>query len=82
MLDQFFQGRGPLSDASASGPDGQPPLQTYIHELVSALPEPRRALLAEDLRIFDQTGFITPMVDELIRRAECLSDADRILAKL
>ena len=54
----------------------------HIFELVAALPDDRLARLQSDFELFEISGVITTQMDRILRRAECLADADRILSRL
>ena len=54
-------------------------MATYIHELVSALPDDRIDRMVRDLAVYEATGIVTGRAEKILRRAACLADADRIL---
>jgi hypothetical protein len=56
-------------------------LEPYFLELLADMTEAAIDVVADDLDVFEQTGQVTLNLFRLLRRAQCLSDADRITLK-
>lgn len=58
--------------------DPSPVFDVYLREVTEAMTEPKFEALARDLSAYDRTGVVTDLMEDVLRRAQCLADADRI----
>ena len=53
----------------------------YFQEIVQCLYPAERDGITSDLRLYEATGMLTERLEDVLRRASILRDADRLLAK-
>lgn len=63
----------PETDRSSSG------LMTSFSELLQCMHAVKVAAVMEDLDLYERTGHMTRLIEDVIRRAHCLAEADRII---
>jgi hypothetical protein len=76
-----------VSQASLEGsvpfcPDADlisPHLMNSFTELLASMHDLRVAALMEDLDLYERTGHMSRLIEDAIRRAHCLAEADRIM---
>ena len=56
-----------------------PTLMKSLQELISSMPDIKVRAIAQDLDLYERTGHMTRLIDDVLRRARCLADADRIM---
>jgi hypothetical protein len=56
--------------------------QPYFDEVVGYLAPCVRDALVEDVLAYDRTGVVSPLMEDMLRRARCLAAADRIVVNL
>ena len=54
----------------------------YFGEITSYLHAPDFDALIRDLRALNETGELTPLIRDIVRRARIMADADRICERL
>ncbi len=57
-----------------------PTLMKSFNELLDCMHEVKVAAILEDLDVYERTGRMTWLIEDVIRRAQCLAEADRIIA--
>lgn len=57
-----------------------PTLMSSFFELLDCMHEVKVAAVLEDLEVYERTGKMTWLIEDVIRRAQCLAEADRIIA--
>jgi len=60
----------------------RPECQLYFGEVASHLSPGEFDALMSDLDAFDRVGLVTPRIAEMKKRARCIADAERIIARL
>jgi hypothetical protein len=71
-----------LGDAVPVFPDVDPLSPTLMRsfdELMTSMHDLKVAAIMEDLDLYERTGHITRLIEDVIRRARCLAEADRIM---
>jgi hypothetical protein len=71
-----------LGNAVAVYPDVDlmsPALMRSFTELMTTMHDVKVAAVLEDLDLYERTGHMTRLIEDVIRRAECLAEADRIM---
>jgi hypothetical protein len=56
-----------------------PTLMRSFNELLDCMHEVKVAAILEDLDVYERTGRMTWLIEDVIRRAQCLAEADRII---
>ena len=56
-----------------------PTLMRSFNELIACMHEVKVAAIMEDLDLYERTGHMTRLIEDVIRRAQCLAEADRII---
>jgi hypothetical protein len=54
-------------------------LMTSFSELLLSMHAIKVAAVLEDLYLYERTGHMTRVIEDVIRRAHCLAEADRIM---
>lgn len=54
-------------------------LMRSFHELLQCMHAVKVAAVMEDLDLYERTGHMTRLIEDVIRRAQCLAEADRII---
>ena len=54
-------------------------LMTSFSELLQSMHAVKVAAVLEDLDLYERTGHMTRLIEDVIRRAQCLAEADRII---
>jgi hypothetical protein len=57
-----------------------PALAVSFLELLDCMHDVKVAAVLEDLDVYERTGHMTLLIEDTIRRAQCLAEADRIIA--
>ena len=57
-----------------------PTLMRSFNELMTSMHDVKVAAIMEDLDLYERTGHMTRLIEDVIRRAQCLAEADRIMA--
>jgi hypothetical protein len=57
-----------------------PTLMKSFNELIECMHDLKVAAIMEDLDLYERTGHMTRLIEDVIRRAQCLAEADRIMA--
>jgi hypothetical protein len=57
-----------------------PTLMKSFNELIECMHDLKVAAIMEDLDLYERTGHMTRLIEDVIRRAQCLAEADRIIA--
>ena len=52
-----------------------------FNELIACMHDVKVAAVMEDLDLYEQTGHMTRLIEDVIRRAQCLAEADRIIER-
>lgn len=71
-----------LGDAVPVYPDADPispTLMRSFNELIACMHEVKVTAIMEDLDLYERTGHMTRLIEDVIRRAQCLAEADRII---
>jgi hypothetical protein len=71
-----------LGDAVPVFPDvdpASPSLMRSFNELMTSMHDLKVAAIMEDLDLYERTGHMTRLIEDVIRRAQCLAEADRIM---
>jgi hypothetical protein len=55
-------------------------LSASFIELIDSMHDVRVAAVLEDLELYERTGRMSWLIEDTIRRAQCLAEADRIIA--
>lgn len=71
-----FEGSFPVFPESGSL---SPELMGSFSELLLCMHDLKVAAVLEDLELYERTGHMTRLIEDVIRRAQCLAEADRIL---
>jgi hypothetical protein len=50
-----------------------------LQELISSMPDIKVRAITQDLDVYERTGNMTRLIEDVLRRAQCLADADRIM---
>lgn len=53
-------------------------IEANIYEIVSCLPDVRMDAISAEIELFEETGVMTAGIENLLRRATCMAEADRI----
>jgi hypothetical protein len=56
-----------------------PALMKSFNELMDCMHDVKVAAILEDLDLYERTGHMTRLIEDVIRRAQCLAEADRII---
>jgi hypothetical protein len=56
-----------------------PELMGSFSELLLSMHAVKVAAVLEDLELYERTGHMTCLIEDVIRRAQCLAEADRIM---
>jgi len=56
-----------------------PTLMRSFNELIASMHDVKVAAIMHDLDLYERTGQMTRLIEDVIRRAQCLAEADRIL---
>jgi hypothetical protein len=56
-----------------------PTLMRSFNELIACMHEVKVTAIMEDLDLYERTGHMTRLIEDVIRRAQCLAEADRIM---
>jgi hypothetical protein len=56
-----------------------PTLMKSLQELISSMPDIKVRAITQDLDLYERTGHMTRLIEDVLRRAQCLADADRIM---
>jgi hypothetical protein len=56
-----------------------PTLMRSFNELLTCMHEVKVAAILEDLDVYERTGRMSWLIEDVIRRAKCLAEADRII---
>lgn len=64
-----------LFDAERISPD----LMRSFNELLTSMHDLKVTAIMEDLDLYERTGHMTRLIEDVIRRAHCLAEADRIM---
>lgn len=56
-----------------------PTLMKSFQELVSSMHDVKVRAITQDLDLYERTGHMTRLIEDVLRRAQCLADADRIM---
>jgi hypothetical protein len=57
-----------------------PPLMRSFNELIASMHDVKVVAIMDDLDLYERTGHMTRLIEDVIRRAQCLAEADRIMA--
>lgn len=55
-----------------------PTLMKSFNELISCMHDVKVTAIMEDLDVYERTGYMSRLIEDVIRRAQCLAEADRI----
>lgn len=58
-----------------------PEVVNSLCELLASMRDGKVVAVLRDLETYDRTGRMTSLIDDTLRRAQCLADADRIIEK-
>lgn len=56
-----------------------PFLMNSFNELIACMHDLKVTAIMEDLALYERTGHMTRLIEDVIRRAQCLAEADRII---
>ena len=56
-----------------------PALMRSFNELIACMHDVKVAAIMDDLDLYERTGHMTRLIEDVIRRAQCLAEADRIM---
>ena len=56
-----------------------PALMRSFNELVASMHDLKVVAIMEDLDLYERTGHMTRLIEDVIRRAQCLAEVDRIM---
>jgi len=54
-------------------------LMKSLQELIASMPDIKVRAITQDLDLYERTGHMTRLIEDVLRRAQCLADADRIM---
>jgi len=82
MLDRFSFGLLKSVNPKLFDDHKCPDCKAHFGEVASYLSAGEFDALMSDLDAYDRVGLVTPRVQDMKRRAQCIADADRIIARL